>query len=96
MLPIPSLFKLWPLDQKWLSLGHMFSSPEPKADEMSLYDGTRAGVRPSVRPLTPSMNISETSGPIEIKFHLEHYWGGGKTALGFGSDRIRALVSMTT
>ena len=31
-----------------------------------------------------------------IKFHLEHYWGGGLTALGFGQDRIRTLVSMAT
>ena len=42
------------------------------------------------------MNISETSRPIVIIFHLEHHWGGGLTALGFGLDRIRALVSMAT
>ena len=40
------------------------------------------------------MNISETSGPIAIKFYLNHHWGGGKAALGFGPDRIRTLVSM--
>ena len=33
-------------------------------------------------------NISETSGPIATKFYLKHHWGGGKAALGFGSDRI--------
>ena len=42
-------------------------------------------VRPSVRPSTLSnINISETSWPIIIKFHQEHHWGGGLTALGFG------------
>ena len=42
------------------------------------------------------MNISETSRPAKIKFHLGHHWGGGLTALGFGLDRIRTLVSMAT
>ena len=51
----------------------------------------------SVRPSTLSnMNIFETSWPIIIKFHQEHHWGGGLTALGFGLDQIRTLVSMTT
>ena len=49
-------------------------------------------VRPSVRPLTISnMNISKTRGPIANKFYLKNHWGGG-----FGSDRIRTLVSMAT
>ena len=39
-------------------------------------------------------NISETSGPIVIKFYLKHQWGGGKAALGFGVDRLRTLVFM--
>ena len=33
-------------------------------------------------------NISETSLPIIIKFHLKHHWDGGLAALGFGPDRI--------
>ena len=41
-----------------------------------------------------NMNISETSWPIVIKFHLELHWGGGLAALVFGLDRIRTLVSM--
>ena len=54
-------------------------------------------MRPSVRASTISnMNISETSWPIEIKFHLESYWGGGLTALAVGLDPIRTLVSMAT
>ena len=62
---------------------------------------TQAGVRPSVHlsvgPFTLSnINISETSCPIKLKFHLEHYWGRGLTTLGFGKDRIRTLVSMAT
>ena len=49
----------------------------------------------SVRPLTLSdMNISETSRPIVIKFHLKHHWGRGSAALCFGPDRLRTLVSM--
>ena len=43
-----------------------------------------------------NMYISETSWPIVVKFHLEHHWDGGLTALGFGLDRIRILVSMAT
>ena len=43
------------------------------------------------------MNLSETNGPIEIKFYLKHHWGGGKAALlGFGPDWIGTLVSMST
>ena len=42
------------------------------------------------------MNIAEPSGPIEIKFYLKHHWGGGKSALGLGPDRVGTLVSMAT
>ena len=42
------------------------------------------------------MNISETRGPITTKFYVKHHWGGGKAALGFGSDWIGTLVSMAT
>ena len=68
---------------------------------VSLKDGTRAGVRVSVRPYVhgcvglftlSDMNISETSWPITIEFHLKHNWGGELAALGFGPDRIRPLV----
>ena len=38
-----------------------------------------------------NMNVSETDGPIAIKFYLKHHWGGGKAALGFGPDRIRTV-----
>ena len=56
-----------------------------------------ASVHPCVGASTLSnMNISETSWPIIIKFHQEHHWGGGLTALGFGLDRISTLVSMAT
>ena len=40
--------------------------------------------------------ISATSGPIVTKFYLNHHWGRGKAALGFGLDRIGTLVSMAT
>ena len=56
-----------------------------------------ASVRACVRPFTLSnMNISETSRPIVTKFHLEHHWGGGLAAYGFGPVQIRTLVSMAT
>ena len=42
------------------------------------------------------MNISETSGLIATKFYLNHHWGGGKAALGFGPDLIGTPVSMAT
>ena len=42
------------------------------------------------------MNISETSWPVAIKFHLEHHWGEGLSVLGFGPDRIRTMISMAT
>ena len=55
------------------------------------------GLEPSVRGSTLSnMNISETSRRMVIKFHLEHHWGKGLAALGFGQDQIRTLVSMAT
>ena len=34
--------------------------------------------------------------PIVTTFYLNHHWGGGKAALGFGPDRIGTLVSMAT
>ena len=40
--------------------------------------------------------ISTTSGPMVTKFYLNHHWGGGKAALGFGPDQIGTLVSMAT
>ena len=53
------------------------------------------GIRPSVCLSTFSnMNISEISWLIVIKFHQKHHWG--LTALGFGPDWIRTLVSIAT
>ena len=57
----------------------------------------RVYVRLCVRLLTLSnINISETSGPIKIKFYLKQYWGWEKVALGFGLYRIGTLVSVAT
>ena len=57
----------------------------------------QASVCQSVGAFTLSdMNISETSWPIIIKFHLKHHLGGGLAAFGFGPDPIRTLVSMAT
>ena len=56
-----------------------------------------ASVRYSVRPLTLSnMNISETSGPIAVKFYLKPRCGGGNAAFVFGAIQIITLVSMAT
>ena len=54
-------------------------------------------VRLSVCLLTLSnTNISTINWSITTKFYLKHHGGGGKVALGFGLDRIRALVSIAT
>ena len=58
-------------------------------------------MRPCVRPWDvcshfSNIDISETSGPMTIKFYPKHHWGGEKPALGFGPHRIRTLVSMAT
>ena len=42
------------------------------------------------------MNISAASGSIATKFNLKHHRGSGMAKLGFGLDRISALVSMAT
>ena len=58
----------------------LFSSPEPKAPRwaISIPVTPASVVRPSVRPSTFS-NIfsSETTGPIELKFHMETPYDGG-------------------
>ena len=70
----------------------IFSSSEAKAlCELIGWDSEPAYVCPFT---LSDMNISETSRPIIIKFHLKHHWGGGLVAIGFGPDRIRTLVSM--
>ena len=78
----------------------LFSSPEPKVHgELIVYQSSRrlcVCVYVFVCSNFSNMNISETSGPIATKFYLKHHWVGGKDALGFGSDRIRTLVSMAT
>ena len=43
-----------------------------------------------------SKQTNKTRWPIVTKFYLNHHWGGGKAALGFGPDRIETLVSMAT
>ena len=54
-----------------------------------------ASVRPCIRLCVHTFK-HETSRPITTKFYLKHHLGGGKTALGFGADQIRTLVSMAT
>ena len=43
-----------------------------------------------------NMNISETSGPIAIKFLSETSLGWEKATISFWPDLIRTLVSMAT
>ena len=43
-----------------------------------------------------NINISEPTGPIEIKFYLKHHYDGGKAELGFEPDWTRTLVSLAT
>ena len=48
-------------------------------------------VRVYVRESTLSnMNISETSWPIKIKFHLKHYMGGGLISFCLGKIRLES------
>ena len=60
----------------------IFSSHAPKASgELIGWDWRQCL---SVRASTLSnMNISDTSWPIKIKFHLEHHWDEGLTSFGF-------------
>ena len=77
----------------------IISSPEPKAQGgLIVYQSSRRlSVCLAVCLWTFSnSNISATSGPIVTKFYLNHHWGGGKAALGFGPDRVGTLVSMAT
>ena len=78
---------------------YLFSSPEPKAQgELIVYQSSRrlsVCLAGCVSTFSNS-NISATSGPIVTKVYLNHHWGGGKAALGFGPDRIGTLVSMAT
>ena len=43
-----------------------------------------------------NLNFSAAGERIVTKFYLNHHWGGGKAALGFGPDRIGTLMSMAT
>ena len=78
-----------------MHISSFFSSQEPKTqDELIGWDSSR---HPCLRAFTLSnISISETSRPVVIKYHLEHNWGGGLAALGFGPDQIRTVVSMAT
>ena len=71
--------------KSWKNHRIVFLAHQSRRLRVSLKYGTGAGVsasvRVSVRASTLSnMNISETSWPIVIKFHLEHHWGGGLAA----------------
>ena len=41
-------------------------------------------------------DIPEASGPILIKFYVNHHWAGGLTALGVEADCLKIVVSMAT
>ena len=47
---------------------YIFSSPEPKAHKVSLKDGTRAGVRPSVRPHFQTWISLRPAGRLQSNF----------------------------
>ena len=61
-----------------------------------LYTQGRASVRRPSSSTLSNINIFATSGPIIMKFYQKHHCDGGKAALGFGLDRMKTLVSMTT
>ena len=76
-----------------LMTGHFKAKSYLRRDRRSLVRVQSASVRGST---LLNLNISETSRWIIIKFHLEHHWSGGLAASGYGSDKIRTLVSMAT
>ena len=76
----------------------LFSSPDPKAHKVSLLDGTRLGVRASVRACVHTFK-HEYLWDQQADYNQilsEASLGWGKAALGFGADQIRTLVSMAT
>ena len=75
-----------------LTHGLVFTSLEPKADEVRLYDGTGACFR-SVNTFEHKY-LFETSSRITIKIHPEHHCGGRKATIGFGPVWIKTLDSM--
>ena len=82
----------------------IISSPEPKAQgELIVYRSRRrlcvwlcVCLAVCLLLTFSNSNISATSWPIVTKFYLNHHWGGGKAALGFGPNQIGTLVSMAT
>ena len=54
-----------------------------------------ASICASVRPCVGVFTLSNMVDRNQILSEAS-YWGEGKTALGFGPDRIRTLVSMAT
>ena len=76
-----------------------FSSPEPKALKVSLYDGTRGSnrtsvslsVRPSVRPYFPICISRRRAYPSQSNFKRSIL-----PALGFNTGKIGTLVSVAT
>ena len=58
---------------------------------MSIYDGTRAGVRASVGPSFQTFKHEYFCEQLanHYQISLEHYWGGCLAAVGFGLDQIR-------
>ena len=74
-----------------------FSSPETKAHNVSLYDGTRAIVcviRLSIHTFKYEYLCDQVADHNQILSEASFGWG--RSALGFGANRIRALVSMAT
>ena len=73
----------------------IFSSPEPKAHRLAYRIGRGPLASTSASTISKE-NISEASGPILIKFDVNHHWVGGLIALGFGADCIKIVVSIAT
>ena len=70
----------------------IFLSHFSSEGELIVWNSSRC---PSV-PTLSNKNISKASGPILIKFYVNHHWVGGLTAFGFRANCVKTVVSMTT
>ena len=77
---------------QWLSL---ISSPEPKAEKVSLYDGhALASVRRPSSSTISKIFSSETTWPIKAKLHVEHPQERGMKVYLNGLGHVTKMAAM--
>ena len=75
---------------------NIFSSPEPMAHWWAYRIGRPpSSVHPSIhRPHSLNICSSETTGPIEAKFHMESPWDGGMKVCSNGPGHMTKMAAM--